>query len=315
MGRRKKKILFCDYYEEWIDVYKVGAVAEVTLNKYYMTAKRIREIAPELFVSDLDRRAYQTILNEYAKTHEKQTTTDFHHNVKACIKDMFHDGLLERDPTYRAIIKGKPAGRKKQKFMQSDELKKLIGSLDLLNGINRDWFILIAAKTGLRFAEILALTPEDFDFKSQTLTVNKTWNYKTDVGGFKTTKTNSSVRKISIDWQIVGQFQPMIDGLPPDEPIFVEKYDDGTYKRMFNSTFNNYLAEKCKKLEITVISIHALRHTHASVLLAAGISIHSISARLGHSNIGVTQETYAHVLDELKASDNQKMMATLMQLA
>lgn len=313
---RKKEIVFCDYYDDWIDTYKEGLVAEVTLIKYRMTAKVLREMVPKLFISDLDRRVYQNILNEYAKTREKQTVSDFHHQVKACIKDMFHDGLLERDPTYRAIIKGKvPTEKKKQKYLQVDELKKLIASLDLISGINRDWFILIIAKTGLRFAEALALTPVDFDFDNNILTIDKTWDYKSTTGTFKATKTAKSVRRIAIDWQIVGQFRPIIASLPEDEPIFVEKNEDGTYKRIFNSTYNKWLSQKCKEANITEISIHSLRHTHASVLLAAGVSINSISDRLGHADVGVTQETYAHVLDELKAKDEQKMMATLMQIA
>lgn len=312
---RKKEVLFCDYYDEWVEVYKVGAIREVTLTKYRNTAKVLRELVPKLFVSDLDRRSYQNLLNEYALTHEKQTTTDFHHQVKACIKDMFHDGLLDKDPTYRAIIKGKPPTVKKQKFMQTDELKKLLQSLDLTSGVNRDWFILIIAKTGIRFAEALALTPGDFDFENNVLTVDKTWNYKSASGGFQKTKTNTSTRKISIDWQIVGQFRPLIKDLDQNEPIFVEKFDNGKYKRVFNSTINNYMTAKCKQLEITQITIHALRHTHASVLLAGGVSINTISMRLGHADVGITQEVYAHVLDELKAADDQKVMSTLMQIA
>lgn len=312
---RKKEVLLCDYYDEWVDVYKEGAIRDVTLTKYRNTAKVLRTLVPKLFVSDLDRRSYQSLLNEYALTHEKQTTTDFHHQVKACIKDMFHDGLLDKDPTYRAIIKGKVASKKKQKFMQTEELKKLLQSLDLTVGINRDWFILIIAKTGIRFAEALALTPNDFDFENHLLSVEKTWDYKRTSGGFQKTKTNTSTRKISIDWQIVGQFRPLIQNLEPNEPIFIEKLVDGRYKRTFNSTINNYMSVKCKKLGITEITIHALRHTHASVLLAGGVSINTISSRLGHANIGITQEVYAHVLDELKAADDQKVMTTMMQIA
>ncbi|SFH68934.1 site-specific integrase [Pisciglobus halotolerans] len=308
--------LFVDYFKEWVETYKVGAVRDVTLNKYKMTHRSLSNIVPDLTIDKLDRRVYQKILNEYAKTHEKATTTDFHHQVKACVQDMFHDGILDRDPTYRAIIKGKkPDHRKKNKFLQIDELTKLIRSLDLSNGINSDWLIMIIAKTGLRYAEALALTPADFDFDQNVLHVNKTWKYKSKDGGFVETKTSTSIRTIAIDWQIVGQFRPVIQGMPENEPIFVKKNKDGSYVRQFNSTINGYLERKCKELEITIISIHGLRHTHASVLLAAGVSIHSISARLGHANVTVTQETYAHVLDDLKQKDNQKIIGTLMQIA
>jgi len=313
---KKKEILFCDYYEEWIDIYKVGAIADVTLQKYYQVAKYLREICPKLLISELDRREYQRIINEYAKTHEKQTVIDFHHHIKACIKDMFHDRLIEIDPTYRAVPKGKePTRKKKKKFLQKDELISLLHSLNLSKGVNLDWFILLIAKTGMRYAEALAITPADFDWNDGTLTINKTWDYKTSTGGFKKTKTASSIRTIKIDWQIIGQFKPLIQDLEENEPIFVKKLENGSYKRQFNSTINDTLSSKCKKLGITEISLHALRHTHASILLAEGVSIHTISSRLGHADVGVTQETYAHVIDELQKKDDQKMMNALMQIA
>lgn len=311
---RKKEMLFCDYYDEWVETYKEGAIASVTLDKYYNNGKKLREICPKLLVSDLNRREYQKIINEYGKTHEKQTVTDFHHQVKSCVKDMFYDGMVDKDPTYKCVIKGLPKKERKKKYLQKSELQTLVHSLDL-SEINRDWMVLILAKTGLRYAEVLALTPNDFDFKNNLLTVDKTWNYKATTGGFQSTKTNTSNRTIVLDWQIVGQFQPMIKDLPEDEPIFVPKNKNGEYKRMFNSTINNYLAKRCKDLGITVISAHALRHTHASILLAEGVSINSISNRLGHSDVTITQETYAHILDELKEKDNNKMMSILMQIA
>lgn len=314
MVRRKKQQLFVDYYDEWVETYKVGAVADVTLSKYYVAGKHLRNICPNLLMSDFDRREYQRIINEYAKTHEKQTTIDFHHHVKGCIKDAFHDGLLDKDPTYRAVLKGKEPAEKRKKFLQIDELTKLLQSLDLSNGINNDWFLFLTAKTGMRYAEALAITPADFDWTRATLTIDKTWDYKTTTGGFKKTKTASSIRTILIDWQIVGQFKPLVEGLPQDEPIFVEKLENGHYRRQFNSTMGKYLLSKCKRLGITEVTLHALRHTHASVLLAEGVSIHTISARLGHSDVGVTQETYAHVLDELQKKDNQKMMTALMAM-
>ncbi|HAC4377841.1 TPA_asm: site-specific integrase, partial [Listeria monocytogenes] len=156
MAKKKKEILFCDYYDDWVETYKVDAIADVTLKKYYQVAKVLREICPKLFISDFDRREYQRIINEYAKTHEKQTTIDFHHHVKSCIKDLFHDRLIDIDPTYKAVLKGsEPTRAKKKKFLQIDELKKLISLLDL-SEIGIDWLVMIVAKTGIRYAEALA---------------------------------------------------------------------------------------------------------------------------------------------------------------
>jgi len=78
----------------------------------------------------------------------------------------------------------------------------------------------LAAKTGMRFSEALALTPNDFDFSRQILSINKTWDYKGS-GGFLPAKNQSSIRKIQLDWQTVIQFSQLIKHLPEDEPIFV----------------------------------------------------------------------------------------------
>ena len=81
--------------------------------------------------------------------------------------------------------------------------------------------ILLVAKTGMRFSEAIAITPGDFDFSHQMLSINKTWDYKGGTG-FLPTKNKSSVRKIQIDWQTVIQFSELVKGLPEDKPIFVD---------------------------------------------------------------------------------------------
>lgn len=97
--------LFCDYYERWVAVYKEGAIRKVTLDKYKMTISWLKRLVPELVLSDLNRIAYQQLLNDYALYHERQTTMDFHHQLKGAILDAVDEGLIERDPTRKAIIK------------------------------------------------------------------------------------------------------------------------------------------------------------------------------------------------------------------
>ena len=167
-----------------------------------------------------------------------------------------------------------------------------------------DWFILLVAKTGMRFSEALAITPADFDFSRQTLSISKTWDYKGD-GGFLPTKNKSSVRKIQIDWQIIVKFSELVKGLPEDKPIFVGP------DKIYNSTVNDVLTRHCKACGISVISIHGLRHTHASLLLFAGVSIASVARRLGHASMTTTQKTYLHIIQELENKDVDLVMRTL----
>lgn len=303
MLKKQQKELFADYFERWISVYKEGAIRKVTMDKYKLSLVWVRRLAPKLKLCDIDRVTYQQILNDYARDHERQTTMDFHHHLKSSILDAVDEGLIERDPTRKVIIKGKPPREKKKKYLNQFELHTLLNGLDLRGEINFDWLILLIAKTGMRFSEAIALTPSDFDFSHQMLSISKTWNYK-DGGGFQPTKNKSSVRKIQIDWMVVSQFSALVKDLPADKPIFVKKV-------IFNSTVNNILSRHCKELGIPIITVHGLRHTHASLLLFGGVSIASVAKRLGHSSMNTTEKTYLHIIQELENKDVDLVMRSL----
>lgn len=304
----KNTDLFADYYAQWVHVYKEGAIRKVTLDKYLMTQAWLYKLVPELKMCDMTRIAYQQLLNDYAECHERQTTMDFHHQLKGAILDAVDEGLIDRDPTRKVIIKGKTPAEKKIKYLNQFELHTLLLNLNLDNEINWDWFILLVAKTGMRFSEALALTPKDFDFSHQSLSISKTWDYK-GKGGFLPTKNKSSVRKIQIDWQTVVQFSELVKNLPQDKPIFVTK------ERVYNSTVNDILERHCNAAGVPVISVHGLRHTHASILLFAGVSVGSVARRLGHASMTTTQKTYLHIIHELENQDVDLVMRSLSSLS
>ena len=297
---------FYKYYEKWIEVYKEGAIRNATMQKYKLTLKWLKKIAPNLKINEINRISYQEILNKYAENHERQSTMDFHHQLKASILDAVDEGMISRDPTRKAIIKGKTPREKKDKYLNQFELQKLIADLDLKEKINTDWLIYLIAKTGIRFSEALAITPKDFDFPHQILNIEKTWNYKEN-GGFEPTKNKSSERRVQLDWQTVIQFSEIIKGLDEEKPIFINK-------KIYNSTINDTLKRHCINAEIPVITIHGLRHTHASILLYAGVSIASVAHRLGHASMSTTQKTYLHIIQELENTDIDKIMRALTTL-
>ena len=303
----KRTDLFCEYYKKWVAVYKSGAIRKVTLDKYLMTQKWLEKLIPDLQIYEMTRIVYQQIINDYAIYHERQTTMDFHHQLKGAILDAVDEGLIDRDPTRKIIIKGKTPAPKKIKYLNQFELHLLLTNLNLGTKISWEWFILLVAKTGMRFSEALALTPKDFDFAHQVLSVNKTWDYK-GKGGFLPTKNKSSVRKIQIDWQTVIRFSELIKGLPENEPIFVKG-------QVYNSTVNTVLSRCCHKAKVPEITVHGLRHTHASLLLFAGVSIASVARRLGHASMTTTQKTYLHIIQELENKDIDLVMRSLSGLS
>lgn len=102
--------------------YTKGSNRKVTMDKYLMTQKWLEKLITELKICDMNRIAYQQQLNDYAEYHERQTTMDFHHQLKGSILDAVDEGLIDRDPTRKAIIKGKGPSVKKIKYLNQFEI-------------------------------------------------------------------------------------------------------------------------------------------------------------------------------------------------
>ena len=110
--------------------------------------------------------------------------------------------------------------------------------------------------------------------------------------------------------QYQAQLNDLTKDMNPDKPIFLQKD-----KRIYVSTVNNHLTKYCERAGVDVISVHGLRHTHASLLIYDGVSIPSVAKRLGHANTITTQQTYLHIVKELEARDNQKILENMIRLS
>ena len=96
-----------------------------------MTQEWLKKLIPEVRLCDMTRIVYQQLLNDYARTHERQTTMDFHHQLKGAILDAVDEGLIDHDPTRKVIIKGKQPTEKKIKYLNQYELHTLLKGLNL----------------------------------------------------------------------------------------------------------------------------------------------------------------------------------------
>ncbi|MEH7650896.1 site-specific integrase [Bacillus safensis] len=74
------------------------------------------------------------------------------------------------------------------------------------------------------------------------------------------------------------------------------------YPRTLTENFNR----ATKEAALPKIRIHDCRHTHATLLLEAGVSLKEVQERLGHSSIKMTGDIYAHVTPKIKARTAQK---------
>ena len=292
-------VLFSQYYAQWIDIYKKGAIREATMAKYLMTQRWVEKLVPELRVSELTRTAYQQLLNDYAREHERQTTLDFHHQLKGAILDAVDEGMIERDPTRKAIIKGKTPKAKKIKYLNQFELHTLIVDLDIKEEPNWDWFILLVAKTGMRFSEALAITPADFDFEKQTVRINKTYHRmkrQDIITSPKTAKSNRIVVMPEFLCEEMQDYFQMYYSLAQDQRIFP-----------FSKSYLKHEMERgCKETGVPIIRIHDLRHSHVSLLIHMGFTALAIGNRVGHEAEKITYR-YAHLFPTVQTEMANKL--------
>lgn len=306
-------MLLTDYFFKEIETYKKGQVREQTYNKYCSNGRFLIENFPDLVLSKMTADDYQQILNKYGETREKATITDFHHQLAWALKRAYNvDGLLKRDVTFDAKIpQGKKPSKKKQKFMEIEDMKKLIQELKHENTSEANFF-LILLKTGLRFAEALGITLNDIDFERKTVSITKTLNYKGSRKGTRTfapTKNKYSVRTIIVDDAVLYMLWKNARGADPDESIFYRLKGF-----QFNSTLNNKLKRACRKAGVPEITLHSLRHEHATYLVSQGISSMAVAERLGHADDSVTRAVYIHRLETEKARDNEEIAQKIASL-
>ena len=154
--------------------------------------------------------------------------------------------------------------------------------------------ILLAGLTGMRWAEIVALTPTDIDLKAKKISINKSLS---EVNGnfYLVPPKNGKTRVLSIPDVILPELRQLALASSNDEPIFRSK--KGKYLR-HNNFYKRIFRTKANEIGIDGITFHELRHTAISQAISAGADILAVSKIAGHSNPAITLNIYAHELDD-----------------
>lgn len=303
----KGEMLFVEYYKEWIETYKIGAYSLET-DRFYNDAVRIVEkYFKRVKLKDITRESYQRFLNDYSKGRARETVRKAHTKVGAPLRDAFQNGYIPLNPSYNPTFRGADSVKASEKFLHEREAKAVVEALldDIqFNYISR-YMLILQFATGMRISEVMGITIKDLDFLHNRININKTWDYKFNQG-FQPTK-NREERNISIDKEtmaIIKEFydhqlsRKIIDG---QGRLFAHK---GKIPSV--AAVNKTLRRACKRAGVHEVTSHALRHTHASILILKGVNMAYISKRLGHKNISITSDTYSHVLDELEVKNEKE---------
>ena len=142
--------------------------------------------------------------------------------------------------------------------------------------------------TGMRIGELLALKVEDIDLDDLTVRIDESYTRLNKKDIISTPKTESSVRVITIHEdlaEVIEEYISHIYKAKPETRLFAEKT---------KSFFEKEMQRGIKNSGVKRITIHCLRHSHASMLVELGFSAQAIAKRLGHGKVTTTIETYCH---------------------
>lgn len=303
------KVTLVAYFKEWIDIYKKPVISERTYTKYLTTLNSLEVYFGEMLISEINKKMYQKILNEYAKTHAPQSTSKFNNHIRQCVKNAVEEKVIIDNFTNNAVISGTDNVKKKEdKFLNYEDTKRVIAYFKerLDPKITSYYMIILAFTTGMRYGELLGLTWADIDFDNNLVDINKSYDYHTH-SGFKDTKTYSSERVISIDDKTAEMFynfklkqQELFKQFNVTNPLnqIFYHYLEGIVS---NNAVNKSLQRGLKQLNIDpLITIHGARHTYGSILIYKGIDITIVSEILGHKDSFITSKVYIHIIKELR---------------
>jgi integrase len=233
-----------------------------------------------------------------------KTVYEIHLIVRGALGEAVRRGLISRNvalvaqaPRLRSIPKIEPSS------WTADELRAFLRAAAGHRFFAALW---LGAFTGMRRGELLGLRWEDFDERAATLSVNRgiiAIDYEVhETRG----KTRNARRRIDLDpttvsvltawrhWQAVEQGAA---GIETAGWMFTTGSGEPIHPHSISQTFERI----SRRAGVPVIRLHDLRHTHATLLIAARVPVKVVSERLGHATPSYTIETYQHLLPGMQA--------------
>lgn len=216
------------------------------------------------------------------------------------------DGHIDRSPAIGVKLpKHEGYEKTEHRYMTAVELQQVIA--DTAERYKPLMWMLVG--TGMRWSEATALTVADVDVAAKTVRVTKAWKRDREKGAWYVgpPKTAKSKRTITLPNEVVDAVKPLLEGRKRTDLLFTNRRGDWIRHQTFyrEHWVVNVTAKKERRGCTANIAdprprIHDIRHSHVALLIAAGVSLPVIQARLGHEKITTTIDTYGHLMPDLQ---------------
>lgn len=312
--------------DQWLPAYK----AEVRPGTWAAAEGHVRNyIRPRIGEVPMQSLTRTVIKGMYADLREtgavrgdgglsEKTVHNVHLTLHRALEDAVDDRLLSRNPA--------AAGRRGKALHTTPERPQIetwtpqeLGRFEAEAATRRLWPLFrLAAYSGMRRGELCGLLWRDLDLDAGTVTVSRQ-RVKTDDGvGVGRPKTKRGERTFDIDPQTVAvlrewrkhqmEEQLMARSVWADTGlVFTTETGGGLHPDVVSQAFDRIV----ERTDVPRITLHGLRHTHATILLASGVALHVVSRRLGHASEAFTAQVYGHVLPSQQAEAAARFAAAI----
>lgn len=286
---------FAKMYLKHVTLYKEGNTAK----GYKTTVRRFSDLN-DISLSKITSLHVQNCVDQMVKDGLKTSTLQGYLTQLSAI---FENAIKPREiitdnPVADIVVprakKVKGESGEKIRALTRAQLDKLLSSLK-----NRKYYTisLIAAKTGLRIGEIIGLTWADVDFSKGTISVNKQWKLLKDRSwGFGSVKSVKSNRLVPVPPSLLAELELYKKETPTSIDRRIIPY-------AITQTASRCLKDAYSRSGFN-ISVHDLRHTYATLLLADGVDFETVAKLLGH-DVKETIATYSHVTSDMMSRARQ----------
>ena len=283
------KATFKGYAQKWLDTYCIN-LSPTTLDGYKKSIYTYADkYIGDAIISKILPIHIQEMMNNFSKTHSEKTCRNMLGDIGGVFKYAILNRIIKTNPCIGVKIQ-KDSEKYQYYIYNEDEFNSL---LDIVTGTIEEVPILLGAMCGLRVSEIMGLTWNDIDFKTNQINIRKAKVHVSSEVISKQTKTRTSYRKITAPSYVIERlsFYKNVGYVYPKK--------DGSNSAEHGGNYGKRFSRILKKAGLPHTRFHDLRHFNATMMLKNGVSDKEAAERLGHSDINMTKK-YQHVLSNMK---------------
>lgn len=323
----ESEITLKQFVDQWMELYKnTGNVKISTVRVRKHETGNLVKYFKDIKLKDINQKLYQDFLLDLSNHFAYNTLSGIHGTARMLFKKAMELRYIKVDPTQYVKLPKKQVTVEDlenevaiPKYFEKKELEEFLSCCKEDNNPQTYIIFMTLAYTGMRVGELCALKWKDIDFENKEINIYKTYynpTNKTNKYTLLTPKTETSKRKIFIDDILIKELKKhkayqntLVLKIPSwykEEFVFTKIINYWGYPetikqigfKMAQIIRNNKIAKE--------LTPHSLRHTHASLLAQAGVSLEEIMDRLGHKDDTITRNIYLHITKDMKKEASQK---------